>query len=132
MQSLSGYDMYMQRGPMPSTDSASNIELSRLDYNRTTDNLPLLNNNSPPLGGPNNNTYPPQQQQQRLDAPALTRYMTGDSTSDWDQRLQPAPPQLYLPDHYRDAPTHRPYTPSRDPSTDSVNMAGRGARRGAY
>lgn len=76
MPSLSGYDMYMQRGPMPSTDSSSNIELARLDYNRTTDNLPLLNNNSPPLGGPNNNTYPPQQQQQRLDAPALTRYMS--------------------------------------------------------
>jgi hypothetical protein len=32
-----GYDAYLARGPMP-----SQIELTRLDYNRTTDDVPLL------------------------------------------------------------------------------------------
>lgn len=118
---LAGYNAYMQRGPHNATDSTTQIELSRLDYNRTTDNLPLLS--TPPVAGEYGHS------------PALSRYPTTDSTGNWDQQMHPAPPQLYLSDQYREAPTHRPYTPARQESynnSEPENFAGRGARRGGY
>ena len=62
---LAGYDTYMQRGPPIQAgynDSTTQIELTRLDYNRTTDNLPLL----PTLPGGDGNY--------RSGMPSLPRY----------------------------------------------------------
>jgi hypothetical protein len=114
---LAGLDTYMQRGPAMRAgpnDSTTQIELSRLDYNRTTDHVPLLS--APPVDGGNF----------RSGTPTLS--LSGDRSPQWESSMQPA----FLSDQYREAPTHRPWTPSRDPSTDSVNLAGRGARRGAF
>lgn len=124
---LAGYDSYMQRGPHHPIDSTSNIELSRMDYNRTTDNLPLLA------------TPPGISEQYGGQSPALSRYPTTETavSVNYNQPVYPPPPaQTYLSDQYREAPTHRPWTPARQGSyntePESENLAGRGARRGGY
>ncbi|KAF8316081.1 DUF221-domain-containing protein [Clavulina sp. PMI_390] len=122
---LAGYDSYMARGPSGSqhghamypganASTDSNIELARLDYNRTTDNLPLL-----VTPGDNASEYG-----RHSPAPPLSRYPTTESAN-WNSPLQPQPPQrMYSPAppmEQREAPTHRGYT-SRQGSTDALNL----------
>jgi len=121
-------ESYMRHGPKSSLSaSQSNIELSRLDLNRTGDDLPLLAHNYPPRASPPNE-YPPTSRPY-----GTPRHSASVSTlNDRDPRQQTLPPPLpTITDQYRSASPQRPYSPNPAPSDRSggVNFARRGAGR---
>jgi len=117
-------DSYMKHGPKSSQSGSQSLaDLSRLGYNRTTDELPLLAHNYPPRRTPDE--YPPSHPY------ASTHNSSSNLAGNLrDPRQQTStPPPLHIADQYRSAPIHRPSPSTMSPSDSpgDLNLAGRGS-----
>ncbi|EIN06583.1 DUF221-domain-containing protein [Punctularia strigosozonata HHB-11173 SS5] len=108
-----GFDHYLANGPQRGDGSQEAFEMAQLEYDSGADQQPLLS--------------PGHMYAQASSASSLPSYAPAGLQYPSQSSLSMNPPQA----GYREAPLHRPYTPSRQASGYSSggepNMAGRGA-----